>query len=260
MEKFISSSANEIYKALKKLTTKKGRREQGLCIIEGEKIIFENLEVVEDVFVVEGKEITPNIRDLEPIVLCRKLFEEITELENGPGILASCGFNPPRPFDKGSRFLVLDRIQDSGNMGTVLRSACAFGFDTVFTIDCADPYSQKCLRAGMGNQLKINVFSVTFDEFKEFFEGLDGETSLYIADMGGVDIFGISKDVGEIVKSSFAGLVLGNEGQGVAKDFFDLPHVVVSVPMQSNVESLNVAVAGGILMHWIWQECLRGGY
>jgi len=254
----ITSTANEKFKLLKKLKDKKGRREHGLCIIEGEKVIFENLERVVDIFIVEGKEITPNIADMQPIVLSKKLFEEITDHVTPQGIFATVDFTKDLhgnasalyvnkfnavPWLSDSPFLVLDRIQDCGNMGTLLRTARAFGFYNVFTIDCADAFSQKALRAGMANQFGLRIFSLGLETFLDLVKHKDfPEVEFYVADMNGENL----------LESDFVsfGLVLGNEGQGVAKELFGLRNAkVVTVPMEKGVESLNVGVAGGILMH-----------
>ncbi|MCL2755947.1 MAG: RNA methyltransferase [Firmicutes bacterium] len=233
----ITSSANPTFKNLKLLTTKKGRREFSLCIIEGEKIIFENLERIEQIFVCDGYVITPNLRDMEPIVLDKKLFDSVSSLETPTGIIAIAGI--PNQAEVTYPFLVLDRIQDPGNMGTLLRTACAFGFKTIFTVDCVDVWSQKVLRAGMGSQFKLNIIDTNYEMLTKHI----GDCELFIADMGG------QMASGDYLDEKDFGLVLGNEGQGVSVEIKKLPHTIVSIPMQNNVESLNVAVAGGILMY-----------
>jgi len=233
--KKIESSENQIFKSLKKLTTKKGRRELSLCIIEGEKVIFENLEHIEQIFVREDFQITPNIRDLDPIALTKKLFDEISSLETPTGILATAQI--PKPTELTYPFLVLDNIQDTGNMGTLLRTACAFGFNSIIIIDCVDIWSQKVLRSAMGNQFRLNIIDSSHDELKSLIK----DSELYIADLGG------SSPPTELDFANF-GLVLGSEGQGVSPEIKKLPNTVVTIPMQNKVESLNVGVAGGILM------------
>jgi len=259
----ITSTDNKVFKDLKALTTKKGRREQGLCIIEGEKAIFENLGIVEQVFVREDKEITPNLRDMEPTVLSKKLFEQITDLETCPGILATaeiptnyvgeaiCLPHEEHPLgmtisDNGKQvasptivtpFLVLDRIQDPGNMGTILRTAAAFNYKTIYVIDCVDVWSQKVLRAGMGNQFRLNVIETSHTGLAEQIS----DAKLFVADMGGESYCVDLEDFNY-------GIVLGNEGQGVSTEIKKLPHSILSIPMENGVESLNVAVAGAILM------------
>jgi len=236
----ITSTDNATFKALRALTTKKGRQGQGLCIIEGEKAIFENLGSVDQIFIREDKDVTPNLKDMEPVILSKKLFAQITDLETCPGILATVEI--PSKSEISFPFLVLDRLQDPGNMGTILRTAAAFGYQTIFVIDCVDVWSQKVLRAGMGNQFKLNIMETDYTSL----EKQTGDARLFIADMGGSDsVYGL--------EDHNYGLVLGNEGQGVSETIKELPHTILSIPMENKVESLNVAVAGAILMYTLKQ-------
>lgn len=236
----ITSADNSIFKTLKSLKDKKGRRENKLCIVEGTKIIFENLSIVEDVFVREDFQITPNIAGFEPIILSKELFSKITELETSQGILATVAVmdGDIAPI----KFLVLDNIQDPGNMGTILRTAKAFGFNSVIAINCVDVYDQKVIRASMGIQFTLGIKNMTHDAFAEYMRGLEHEPILYVADMGGA--FNVD------IHNPYYGLVLGSEGKGISDEILKLPNTkIVTIPMVKGVESLNVGVAGGIIMH-----------
>ncbi|MCL2846071.1 MAG: RNA methyltransferase [Firmicutes bacterium] len=240
----ITSSDNTTFKMLKSLTTKKGRRDFNMCIIEGEKLLFENLDIVSQVFIRDDYTITPNLLDLEPIIISMKLFNQITDLDNSPGILATVEKPPPVKNANSitppkGRTLILDRIQDPGNMGTILRTAAAFGFNTIYTIDCADVYSQRVIRSAMGQQFKLEIKEIEINDISQL------DTELLIADMGGREL----GTVGE----NFA-LVLGNEGTGIHPDIKKFPHRIVTIPMQNGVESLNVAVSGAILMNMLSRE------
>ena len=196
-------------KILRKLLAKKYRQEFSLCILEGEKIITDHMDLVV------------------------KIFPEDTlkNLENYHGRVAVARI--PQPTTPTTPFLVLDRIQDPGNMGTLLRTAFAFGFKTVYTIDCVDPYSPKVIRASSGMGLRLNVIETDYDH-------LPVNTIYYLADLGGKHPTPI--------KTTNYGIVLGNEGQGINPVFYQKPHQVITIPMSENCESLNVAVAGGIIM------------
>jgi len=140
-------------------------------------------------------------------------------------------------------------------MGTLLRTAVAFGFTTVFCIDCVDPWSQKVLRASSGIQFNLNIIEQNLQDFKK------PENSLLIAaDLGGDVISSKARDLCEsqtLQKSEIprfsrndkTGLILGSEGQGIRPEIKKLVDKTVTIPMSAGVESLNVAVAGGILMH-----------
>jgi len=202
-------------KDVQKLTQKKYRREMQLCIIEGEKLVREH----------EGNAIKVLRREDDP-----KPFDRISSLETSQGILAVVPI--PKSSDVTFPYLVLDGIQDPGNVGTILRTAAAFGFNTVFCINSADVWSQKVLRSAMGAQFHLNIH--------EGFDQIPEGSELYIADLGGTT---------QPRPSGKFGLVLGSEGQGISERIKSFPHKITTVPISGNVESLNVAVAGGILMH-----------
>ena len=196
-------------KILKKLLTKKYRREFSLCILEGEKIIEDHMDLVVKIF--------PE--------------DSLQNLENYHGRVAVARI--PEPTKPTTPFLVLDRVQDPGNMGTLLRTALAFGFKTIYTIDCVDPYSPKVIRASSGMGLRLNIIDTDYDH-------LPTDSLYYLADLHG-------KQPTPIKDKNF-GIVLGNEGQGINPIFYQKPHQVVTIPMAADCESLNVAVAGGIIM------------
>jgi TrmH family RNA methyltransferase len=203
-------------KTLKKLTMKKYRREFSLCICEGEKIIKDNADIIVKIF--NNDEVPKDIK----------------ELENYSGRIAVAKI--PAPRQPTVPCLVLDKIQDAGNMGAILRTAFAFGYETIFCCECADSYSQKVIRSSSGYSLKLNIYECDYG-------GLPKDILYYIADLDGDNAASIK------TKDKNFGLVLGSEGQGVSNEIFALPHKVITIPMQKDCESLNVAVAGGILMH-----------
>ena len=262
------------YKNLLKLTQKKHRREQGLCIVEGEKIVRELAPIAVQVFVRGGTG-----GSAPYTVLSEKELKAVSDLETNQGILAVVPI--PKPREVTFPYLVLDGIQDPGNMGTLLRTAAAFGFNTVFCLDCVDVWSQKVLRAGVGTQFKLNIWETNFEGFKTQLSKLKNN-KLFVADVttpppseaplvGSADA--VANKFGELVadcksqpgswnkvhnsppwrgghaERGRGGLVLGNEGNGVSAQIKSLPHEVVTIPMNDGVESLNVAVAGGILMY-----------
>lgn len=196
-------------KFLRKLLTKKYRQEFSLCVLEGEKIIADHQDLVVKIF----------------------SEDSLKNLENYHGRVAVARI--PKPTTPTTPFLVLDRIQDPGNMGTLLRTALAFGFKTVYTIDCVDPYSPKVIRASSGMALRVNIIDTDYAH-------LPTDTTYYLADLHG--------DKPRPIAGKNFGIVLGNEGQGVNPIFYQKPHQVMTIPMEPDCESLNVAVAGAIIM------------
>jgi TrmH family RNA methyltransferase len=221
-------------KLLRKLTQKKFRREYALCILEGEKIIADNQHLIVKIF-----------RQNE---IPKDLLKEIKSLKTYTGDIAvakipSPKITPTTPthtiansyLAPTTPFLVLDNIQETGNMGTIIRSAAAFGYRTVYCINCADPYSQKIIRASSGLCLQLNIIECGYTDIPE--------CQLFIADLNGENVSGIKPTARNF------GIVLGNEGQGVSAEIYKLPYTAISIPMPPDCESLNVAVAGGILMY-----------
>ncbi len=196
-------------KILKKLLLKKYREKFSLCILEGEKIIDDNKDKILKIF----------------------NESEIGTLENYNGRIAVAKI--PEPTKPTIPFLVLDRIQDPGNMGTILRTAMAFGYKTIYTINCVDTYSPKVIRSSSGMCLDLNIIHVDYN-------GLPDDVVYHIADTKG-------EEPSRPDNRNF-GIVLGNEGQGVSDEIFKKNHKIISIPMQEGCESLNVAVAGGIIM------------
>jgi len=226
----ITSRDNPTFKELLRLTDKKWRRKLGLCIIEGEKIVREHLHVAEKIFVRKCKAFEG------AITLGTKLFDEISTLENSTGVLAII----PKPSSRALTFpyLVLDGIQDPGNAGALLRSACAFGFETVICIDCVDVWSPKVLRASSGVQFNLNIVESGAKDYIK-----PAKSWLVCADLDGECIETFR------AKDLRFGLVLGSEGKGISPHMKSLVERTVTIPMKKGVESLNVGVAGGILMY-----------
>jgi len=232
----ISSRENATFKELLQLTEKKWRRRFGKCVIEGEKIVRDNFKNAEKVFVRKRsqyifKDIYPNA-----IILADKLFDLITELDTDQGVLAI--ISTPQAGEITFPFLVMDGVGDPGNAGALLRSAAAFGFSTVICLDSVDVWSPKVLRASVGVQFSLNIVESSMDNFKK----PDG-AYLVAADLDGEDIKTFDN------KEARFGLVVGSEGHGLCDYIKGMVDRTMTISMKAGVESLNVAVAGGILMH-----------
>lgn len=247
----ITSRDNPTFRELLKLAEKKGRWRMGKCIIEGEKIVRENLGIAEKVFVRKGKtfdyphsgEPGFSAEHLSGVVaLGTKLFDEVSSLENSTGVLAIV----PKPDARALTFpyLILDGIQDPGNAGVLLRSALAFGFETVYCVDCVDMWSPKVLRASSGVQFNLNIVECGYEDYIK-----PAHSCIIAADLDGESLEDFK------IKDTRFGLVLGSEGNGVSKKMKDIVSKVVTIPMSKTVESLNVGVAGGILMYALAPKC-----
>lgn len=145
-------------------------------------------------------------------------------------------------IERQNRLLLLDRVQDPGNLGTLLRSAVAFGFDGVILgHGCVDVYNEKVIRSTQGAIFKIPI---EFHSLKEYVPMLQ---------MKGVKVYGTSLEngqpLGEIEEASQMAFILGNEGQGVDSELLSATDRNIFIEMTQNIESLNVSIAGSIIMY-----------
>ncbi|MBR4998305.1 MAG: RNA methyltransferase, partial [Clostridia bacterium] len=131
-------------------------------------------------------------------------------------------------------------LQDPGNVGTLVRSAMAFGFDDIYLVGGADPYSEKVIRSSAGTILNARLHIIDFETIKNNKDKI--AKNFIVADMVGESINEI-----HLPKSRFA-VIIGNEGQGVSDEFVNWSNTKISIPMRAGVESLNAGVAGSIIM------------
>ncbi|MBP3431754.1 MAG: RNA methyltransferase [Clostridia bacterium] len=145
-------------------------------------------------------------------------------------------------------FLVLDGLQDPGNVGTLIRTAKAAGFDSVFLIDSVKSNNSKLVRSSVGAVFNSNVFEMTKVEFVEFAKG--NNLKLICCDMNGENIF-------EFSCKENVGVVVGNEGQGVSDELASLCFKTVKIPMMEGIESLNAGVSGSIIMYQLNKKLFK---
>lgn len=141
-----------------------------------------------------------------------------------------------------TNFLVLDGLQDPGNVGTLIRTAKASGFDSIFLIDSVNKSNSKLIRSSVGAVFDSKVYEMSKCEFVEYAK--INKFKLIMCDMDGQNIFETNID-------EQVGVVVGNEGQGVSDEIAQLCFKTVKIPMKSGIESLNAAVSGSIIMYEI---------
>lgn len=237
----ITSASNQIVKEIKKL-----KKDRSFLFLDNPKLILEAVESgrkLEFVIVESGKENRFNkIVGETNLVVSSGVFKTLSSAEQSQGVLAlvkneAKKFKPPC-----GNFLVLDEVQDPGNVGTLLRSALAFGFNDVYLINCASLANEKVVRSTMGAIFKLNAIEISREEFVKKFEG----KNLVAGQMNGANI--LNEKIALPV-----GVVVGNEGNGVSNEIKKISKGV-SIEMEKCVESLNASVAGSILMFEIKKE------
>ena len=242
----IESSSNPKVKKWMKLKQKKYRYQSNEFIVEGEHLVLEamNSNVVKEILVKEGSTVhlNPAFNGKQPVyILKENLFTQIASTETPQPIMAVCEMKS-KTIERQNRLLLLDRVQDPGNLGTLLRSVVAFGFDGVILGDgSVDVYNEKVIRSTQGAIFKIPI---EFHSLKEYVPMLQAN---------GVKVYGTSLEngqpLGEIEEDSQMAFILGNEGQGVNPELLSTTNRNIFIEMTQNIESLNVSIAGSIIMY-----------
>lgn len=241
----ITSRANARIRAMRALDTQKARRETGLHLIEGEKLLMEAVRAgmrLDAVLVEQGCDIALPA-DAPVLTVTRPVLEAVCPSKTPQGVCASVftpDQTPPASFPPGL-IVVLERVQDPGNVGTILRTADAMGAAGLLASeDTADVFSSKALRAAMGSTYHIPVWRGDIMSALERMRR-DGFALLCGHLAGGARLPELTARVA---------LVIGNEGSG-ATDAVAAQCIPYRLPMFGRAESLNAAVAAGIMLYEI---------
>lgn len=237
----ITSLDNDNVKKWKKLCKKKYRDEFGIYLVEGEHLVEEAYKsgVLDKVIVLDGESYSyDNI-----IYVSYEVMKAISSLDTPNRIMGVCKKKESSEL-LGKRYLLLDGVQDPGNLGTIVRSAVAFNIDTiVLSNDTVDLYNPKVLRSTQGMIFHTNIIECDLVDVINKLH--DKNITVYGTDVNnGID----ARELSSLDKTSFA-LVMGNEGNGVRKEVKELCDKNLYINMNENVESLNVGVATSILLY-----------
>ena len=238
----ISSVNNEKIKEIMKLQQKKYRELSGQVLIEGYKIFLEavkaNAEILE--ILLTKKELEKhNLSAYKDKInlISDNVSKKLSFNQTSQNFFAV--IKPREPKVESGSFLILDKIQDPQNLGAIIRTSVACNIKKIFLLDCVDEFNDKVIRASMGNVFKVCFEKTEVENLKEICK----KTPVYCADMFGENIFNLKQ------KPKVFGLILGNEGNGVRSEVKNLASKTISIPMQNNVESLNVAVSMAVIAY-----------
>ena len=251
----ITSAKNPVVKGLRSLRDRKGREASGRFLVEGEVMLREALKcglTVRDALMEEGFEALAG--DLEAagarvFIAPRSLLETACDTRTPQGACASFDMPAPLPLSNApDRIVALDGTQDPGNVGTIWRTADAAGFDgLLFGAGCADPLSPKVQRAAMGSGFRVPF--MLSDDLPAAIAELKGRGWTVIAsDLRGGDFYSHPDPGKRFV------LVIGSEAHGISDATRAAADVLVKLPMRGGAESLNAAVAAGIMMYELMRE------
>ena len=245
MEERITSRKNPLLQQVRKLlSSRKARVEAGLFAADGTKLLEEAVKYdpgLDTVILSEGVQV-----QIPAGVRCVRVpadvMQSISPMETPQGALFLCRLPEKREFIPKAGMLILDGIQDPGNLGTILRTADALQVPVVLLEGCADPYGHKVVRASMGAVFRTSVVSSTWEEVRE----------KCLAAGIPVAVTALNEQSRDIRKANVASMavVIGSEGQGVRREILEQAQDALIIPMDSRCESLNAAVAATIVM---WQ-------
>ena len=241
----ISSRKNPLLQQVKKLlTSKKEREATGLFVADGTKLLQEAVKFypgLDTVILAEGvqAEVPDHVRLVE---VPGDVMASISPMESPQGALFLCRLPEKTEFQPQPGMLMLDGIQDPGNIGTILRTADALEIPVVLLEGCADPYSHKVVRASMGAVFRTVPVQTTWAQAKQNL--VENQIPVAVTALNER-----AQDIRQADLKTMA-VVIGSEGQGVRQEILDSADHALIIPMNPNCESLNAAIASAIVM---WQ-------
>ena len=245
MEQRITSRKNPLLQQVKKLlTSRKAREEAGLFVSDGTKLLTEAVKYfdgLDTVILSDGVDAQlPD--DVKVIRVPGDVMESISPMQSPQGALFLCRLPEKTAFVPQKGMLILDGIQDPGNLGTMLRTADALDVPVCLLEGCADPYSHKVVRSSMGAVFRTPVVQSDWETVRASCREAGIPVAVTALSDRAVDLR--TADVAQMA------VVIGSEGQGVRKEILENADAELIIPMNPHCESLNAAVAATIVM---WQ-------
>lgn len=246
MEK-ITSRSNGLLVHMKKLAASAAyRREQGVYLCDSPKLLAEALKwhaPVREIAVTADVPLPPLPETVRAVEIPEDVMSSISPMKSPQGALFTVTLPETAVPEAlpGSRYMVLDGVQDPGNVGTILRTADAFDCDGVFLVNaCADPYSPKTARATMGAVFRRDVYQCTADELCALLQKC------------GLPLYGtaLRNDTVSLrdAELSRAAVAIGSEGRGLSAELLSKCEKTIKIPMSPRCESLNAAVAASVVL------------
>ena len=234
-----TSTENKKIKYIKKLYNKKYRDEFNEFLIEGEHLVLEAYKkgILKELILEDGTDFKSEV---DTSYVSNSVLKYISELSNPSKIMGIC--KKLEEKDIGKKIVILDGIQDPGNLGTIIRSSVAFNIDTiVLSKDTVDLYNSKVLRATQGMIFNINIIERDLNEFIPVLK--ENNYKVYGTKVNG------GKSLKNVEKCEKFAIIMGNEGSGVKSSILDMCSDYIYIDMNSSCESLNVGVATSIILY-----------
>ena len=245
MTERITSRKNPLLQQVKKLLSSRAEREKtGLFVADGTKLLTEAIRFwpgLETVILSDGvsAQIPESVRT---VYVPEDVMASISPMQSPQGALFLCRLPEKKPFAPQPGMLLLDGIQDPGNVGTILRTADALQIPVALLEGCADPYSHKVVRASMGAVFRNVPMQTTWEAVRTACQDANIPVAVTALNDRAMDI--------RQANVRAMAVVIGSEGQGVRQQILDSADQALIIPMHPNCESLNAAIAAAIVM---WQ-------
>ena len=242
----ITSVNNDIVKEAAKLQQRKYRDESGLFLLEGDKCIEEAIQYgidIKQLFVLEGYD---KFTDFDRIETTEAVLSKISTTTSAPKSIA-IGKKITRDWDKSFKnVILLEDIKDAGNLGTIIRTSCAFGVDAIILYgDTVDLYNPKCVRASVGNLWKVPVFGVNkINDLEQMCKGFEFIATLPKSDN--------TIWLNDFIPKNKSVVMFGTESSGLSDDLIELARnngQAVTIEMSDKVESLNLSISVGVILY-----------
>lgn len=245
MTERITSRKNPLLQQVRRLlTSRKERQQTGLFVADGTKLLAEAVRFwpgLDTVILSEGVEVQVP-EHVRLVQVPEDVMASVSPMQTPQGALFLCRLPQEQEFIPEPGMILLDGIQDPGNLGTILRTADALSVKVALLEGCADPYSHKVVRASMGAVFRTPILQTTWEQ---------AEAACCSAGIP-VAVTALSERAQDLRKAPLQtmAVVIGSEGQGVRREILDRAQAELIIPMSAHCESLNAAIAAAIVM---WQ-------
>jgi len=235
----ITSTQNNIVKELIKL-----KKDKSFIFLDNPKLINEAYFSGQKIIYLIKKEGYAGKLDYggQIIDVSENVFRQFATTITSQGVVGVVKYESPKLEKPNGRFLVLDNVQDPGNVGTLIRSALGANFLDIYLLDSCRVSNDKLIRSSMGALFKTRIFEMSKEEFLN--EYTKWNLPLYTCDMNGENVYTHNFE-------NNCGIVIGNEGKGVSLEIEQVCSKTIKIPMMNNLESLNAAISGSIIMYTI---------
>lgn len=225
----------------KLLNSKKEREKEKFFVVEGDHLVEEAIKenVVKELLISDMN--YDHYLNVDKIYVTQEIMKKICDTVTPQGIIALCSQKKMSDLTTLNRLLLLDDIQDPGNLGTIIRTADAFNFDgIVMSENTVDLYNPKVIRSTQGAIFRVKIIKTDLLQYVN--KLISKGVLVYGTSLNGVNL-------SEILPRENMAFIMGNEGNGVSKELLDLVNDNVFIEMNGNSESLNVAIASSIIMY-----------